>query len=576
MFEPKHTTLLEAFAERFGLPNNGDENARAWTNNLAEQFAFTFPDEGWGTKKAGPGNPRSTDVIARHLGGNMVGYDTVGNAGIAAARLVSRPEEMILGAPQVFLAVTPKDHLGGGTGTGTGTTTHQTENGISCFPLLRVFKDDRPRLTKNLKFVSDRGVRVLRAFAHLRPNERAAGDPWEFAGMDYKDPTFRTTLVEASKWVHGEFGFRIAWCLCGSPHVDTERGEERRIVDAVVDPLLPLLATVKYFEQWNEYLVNSPASGDLRAHLRGMARQMRSKLPAGFPIALSSPNSLMGGHAPASEVLAEITAMYGGDSGANLITMHNTRPEPIWNPETIKQLLKGTPFESFMLSSGEPRGPGASAGGDITDPRILGDDYKASIRGGAILDVAHWVPGIWLGLCGPRWPGENEWPNYWDVPNAEAILDVRAKLAGGTTSTGGGGTIVTKPMKYKAALKTDHGRFVCAESDGRAIADRSEIGGWEMWEFNHVDKDHVTLKSDHDKYLCAEGGGGGVVVANRNEPGPWETWTIVEHADGRISLRAHDGMHYLCAEGERSNPPFALVADRTEVGGWEMFTVVKE
>jgi len=67
-------------------------------------------------------------------------------------------------------------------------------------------------------------------------------------------------------------------------------------------------------------------------------------------------------------------------------------------------------------------------------------------------------------------------------------------------------------------------------------------------------------------YVCAENGGGGEVVANRTQAGPWETWTVHTYDDGRVALQAHDG-HYLTAELDDTVRARAL-----ESGEWERFT----
>jgi hypothetical protein len=110
-FQSKDTQLLEQFHNKFGLPSLDGESARAWTMKLAEQFAFSFPDENWGTKSAGGGRPPSTDVIARNCCGGLWGYDVILSQGIAAQTLISQPHTLNL-AGQVFISVSPRNHLG--------------------------------------------------------------------------------------------------------------------------------------------------------------------------------------------------------------------------------------------------------------------------------------------------------------------------------------------------------------------------------------------------------------------------------------------------------------------------------
>ena len=79
-------------------------------------------------------------------------------------------------------------------------------------------------------------------------------------------------------------------------------------------------------------------------------------------------------------------------------------------------------------------------------------------------------------------------------------------------------------------------------------------------------RDHAPTSGEfwHD---CAEGGGGGAVVADRTEAGPWETWIVHTYDDGRVSLQASSG-HFLCAE-----PDGTVICNRAESGEYERFTI---
>ena len=76
----------------------------------------------------------------------------------------------------------------------------------------------------------------------------------------------------------------------------------------------------------------------------------------------------------------------------------------------------------------------------------------------------------------------------------------------------------------------------------------------------------TTLKSSAGFFVCAESGGGGVVVADRPDAGPWETWTVETWDDGRVSLKAHNGQ-YLAVE-----PDGTVIANRDASGEYERFT----
>lgn len=86
----------------------------------------------------------------------------------------------------------------------------------------------------------------------------------------------------------------------------------------------------------------------------------------------------------------------------------------------------------------------------------------------------------------------------------------------------------------QVALRSAHGPFVVAEADGSAWANRLQVGAWETWtvvnpyeagstEIVRV-RDAVALRSVHGRYLVAEPDGR--ANADRSQIGSWETWRI--------------------------------------------------
>src|SRR3990167_7431581 len=80
-----------------------DDVRRAVTQKIAEQCRFEFGPN-WGTKRADPGRPLSTDVVCTQS--PFVGWDWSVPGGIAQF-----PESIDL-TGQVFVVVSPGDHLG--------------------------------------------------------------------------------------------------------------------------------------------------------------------------------------------------------------------------------------------------------------------------------------------------------------------------------------------------------------------------------------------------------------------------------------------------------------------------------
>jgi hypothetical protein len=112
MWTGAHAEVLRRFAAKFPCPGGvgQDEEARSWTRKAAEQFAYEFPSQGWGHKRADHGRPPSTDVIATRS--PFIGYDLILGQGTAGWSINYQPSPLPLDG-QVFIAVTPTDHLWG-------------------------------------------------------------------------------------------------------------------------------------------------------------------------------------------------------------------------------------------------------------------------------------------------------------------------------------------------------------------------------------------------------------------------------------------------------------------------------
>jgi len=90
--------------------------------------------------------------------------------------------------------------------------------------------------------------------------------------------------------------------------------------------------------------------------------------------------------------------------------------------------------------------------------------------------------------------------------------------------------------------------------------------------------DAVIFRTPSGHFLVAEGGGGLELLANRTSPAEWETFTIVlaSGASGRIDdganvhIRARSG-HFLVAEGGGGG---VVNANRSAASSWETFTLI--
>lgn len=118
------------------------------------------------------------------------------------------------------------------------------------------------------------------------------------------------------------------------------------------------------------------------------------------------------------------------------------------------------------------------------------------------------------------------------------------------------------------ALQSAHGKYVVAESNGAANANRGAIGPWERWALIRHGDGTVSLRSHHGLYLVAESNG--TANANRRAIGPWERWRMQSHGDGTVSFHSHHG-RWLVAESNGG-----LNANRPNLGPWERFRLITE
>jgi hypothetical protein len=143
------------------------------------------------------------------------------------------------------------------------------------------------------------------------------------------------------------------------------------------------------------------------------------------------------------------------------------------------------------------------------------------------------------------------------------------------------------PLKYgcNVRLTTYHGKFVTADKFDGVTAYQTQEGSWEHFTIlSAIGKptrsdilfgDPVYLKTAHNKFICAEPDGR--IVANRTANGPYETFVLVNpnyHQDrspvnsgSHVAFRTYHGK-FLCAEQNQT-----LVGNRDACAEWERFVI---
>ena len=107
--------VVKRFATTFPVPQGApgtahEQRCREWSIKVAQQVAHQFGTT-WGVKKASPTRPISKDSLAFN-GDGMHSWDLLKGAGTGTPELAQNPQHHDI-SDQVFVIVTPMDHLGG-------------------------------------------------------------------------------------------------------------------------------------------------------------------------------------------------------------------------------------------------------------------------------------------------------------------------------------------------------------------------------------------------------------------------------------------------------------------------------
>ncbi|MEQ1876729.1 MAG: hypothetical protein ABL958_08785 [Bdellovibrionia bacterium] len=131
--------------------------------------------------------------------------------------------------------------------------------------------------------------------------------------------------------------------------------------------------------------------------------------------------------------------------------------------------------------------------------------------------------------------------------------------------------------EYVVQLRAYNDKWVSAECGGDDTgilnANRDNPGEWETFYISRHSDGRVNVRTSHGRFISAEGGGGGDIHANRPSGGAWESF-LVDGAlvDGAaVGFKTIDGEHYWSARLDRENA--TLSAEASALITWERFIV---
>ncbi len=126
-------------------------------------------------------------------------------------------------------------------------------------------------------------------------------------------------------------------------------------------------------------------------------------------------------------------------------------------------------------------------------------------------------------------------------------------------------------IKYLAAIKTANGKYLCAEDGGGDVvnATRDKIGDWETFEVVDLGKGDIALRSYNGDYVRVSKDGKNL-YADSDEIGNREKFQLIILRNNKVAFKTYD-KKYLCAEDGGGGK---VVADRDNIGSWETFELI--
>lgn len=223
---------------------------------------------------------------------------------------------------------------------------------------------------------------------------------WRDAGVDYRASWWRDRVRRTLDLV-GDAEKRVLATLYGGRERFRSFDEMRRYHDAFVDACRARWAAIWGITIANEYNVN----GWTEDEVQRCGVDVRSKLPAGMPLALSSPDGAHGDPDASNEAMLEsFERLYGprGSShfGATFIDIHKTR---VRSSRWANQFAYNPLLPELKKADSEPFGQGASTGGDVSDVALIANDYRGASEAGFTYYMAHNAWSVWNGHMPAEW-----------------------------------------------------------------------------------------------------------------------------------------------------------------------------
>lgn len=267
--------------------------------------------------------------------------------------------------------------------------------GCTVFPAVWLYLKDRGKYVANLQWMHELGIDYQRILGQTGGGGHAF---WSDRTWNANDPKFPGWLGETIDLAY-DYGVRSKLTMFGGDGYSPTSDDKRRFVDTCVSVGNGRKDAIFIEEVANEFYHDSILQNNIPL-LRELGRRANEK--TNILVALSAPMNMQHG-----------TDMYL-DSGVQVGTAHTLRVGSTGIPRADVRRIRGFPA---LREDGEPRGPGASAGGDVSNPATLANDLRESAKSGIGAYCYHSDAGVTFGS-----KNAPKLKNLWDQPNGEACV----------------------------------------------------------------------------------------------------------------------------------------------------------
>jgi hypothetical protein len=295
--------------------------------------------------------------------------------------------------------------------------------GCTLFPAAALVDDYKEIAEANGRYLQSKGVECIRSLAVVGGD--IDPDPWANLPVDPRRPDYQEMIIASTDYFYDRFGIRTAWTIFGGVKFAPTHDDQRRVVRTVLSSMRGRLHKVAWFEVANEMWQNGFGGSEGIARARDLARLLADNLPAGFPVAISSAESVPNGwdEHRQNEELREMFAGSAANLGTNHFDRDNTKMDREWR--AIRQPWDWRPSDDYPHAAinNEPIGPGSSVVSDRNPSRLCAG-YLTSAIAGMAGHIFHPDAGVWAGLLLDHYrQGDNGRHRLiQDEPGADAAL----------------------------------------------------------------------------------------------------------------------------------------------------------